>query len=45
MFWKKDEPLTDGPNRTDAKADAPSTTAGTSTSTPADQADDKPAEQ
>jgi len=45
MFWKKDEPLTDGPTRTDAQADAPSTTAGTATSTPADQADDKPAEQ
>ena len=45
MFWKKDEPLTDSPTRTDAKADAPSTTAGTSTSAPAGQADDKPAEQ
>jgi len=36
MFWKKDEPMTDAPSTT---ADA------TTTSTPADRADDKPAEQ
>jgi len=42
MFWKKDDPATDGPTATTAKTEA---TAATATTTPADSADDKPAEK
>ena len=42
MFWKKDDPATDGPTSTTAGTEA---TAATATTTPADSADDKPAEK
>ncbi|MGK2932177.1 MAG: hypothetical protein ACSLFD_05335 [Solirubrobacterales bacterium] len=42
MFWKKDEPITDGPSATTANTEA---TAGTATATPADTTDDKPSEK
>jgi hypothetical protein len=42
MFWKKDEPATDGHTANTASTEAP---AATTTTTPADSADDTPSEK